>query len=212
MHLGTNTLKNTKELREKREHFFKILAALGDGPLRAFNIAEACDDEPTLAQAEDLLNEAANLGFVAYDEASERWSIVAQRIPFDHQGQAAKRLEVGESTLSRWVQDGLVARPAAVYVAQGGLHTFPVPAPLGQGRLALAEDTAAPSSVPPASAPPAPLHPSRPPAPTPPAAPVAPVVELPLADAARLVLDLGDHPAAGVLARRVIERVARGAA
>ena len=96
------------------------------------------------------------------------------------------------------------------HVAQGGLHTFPVPAPLGQGRLALDEDTAPP--VPPVSTAPAPVHPSRPPAPTPPAAPVAPVVELPLADAARLVLDLGDHPAAGVLARRVIERVARGAA
>ena len=210
MYLGTNSEKNTKGLREKRSHFAMILAALANGPLRLYDVCEATKDTPPLPVAEDLLREAANLGFVAYDAAADAWGIEAQRVHFGHQGKAAKRLGVGESTLSRWVQDGMVARPVAVYVAQGGLHTFPVPAPLGQGRLALDEDTAPP--VPPVSTAPAPVHPSRPPAPTPPAAPVAPVVELPLDQAARLALDLGDHPAARPLTLRVLERVARGAA
>lgn len=213
MYLGTDN--RSDERRGRRTAFGRLLAVLADrGPARLFDLAEACGDDPTLAQAEDVLLEAANQGFVA--EAGGLWRIIATEKRFSHQQDAAERLRVGASTVSRWVATGLICDPPAVYIAQGGLVTFPKPRPV-QASLPISENEAGPQnadSVPPASSPPAPAPApvSRPPAPTPPVAPSPAVVELPLAEAARLVQALGNHPAAQVLARRVIERVAQAAA
>lgn len=142
MHLGTDEVN--AERRERRAGLARLLAELGRGPATLFNLAAACDDSPALPVAEDLLLEAANLGFVACGEDGT-WRIIARRKLFRRQKDAAEAIGVGETTLGRWVREGLVALPPAIYIAQGGLLGFPVPAHQVEA-LPIADVTAEPAA------------------------------------------------------------------